>query len=217
MKFSIPESMASSCVSLLQWSWNYLHGNHFSGVQTRFSVLDRTMSNVVYTRIQKTLLSTHYFSAALTELIRSYFGTSLTAFILLFLFSTTSMSLQLLLFRSQYLTPGIILHNLRCFYIRGSAFCVIPLLQAVPTQSVAHRTAPPSAARLVLPTQLTRKKCGMPLIILIPLCSKNAAFFLSVIQSRSPIFTLSFLRLVYRHPCFYFPTIRWPRWKLGSS
>lgn len=47
LKFSIPESRASSCVSLLQWSWNYLCGNHFSGVQTQFLVLDRTMSNVV--------------------------------------------------------------------------------------------------------------------------------------------------------------------------
>lgn len=135
------------------------------------------MSNVVYIRIQKTLFSTHYFSAALTELIRSYFGTSLTAFLLFFLFGTTSVSLQLLLFRSRYLTPAIILHDLHCFYICGSAFCVILLLQAVPTQRVAHRAAPPSAARLVLPTQLTRKKCGMPLIILIPLCSKNAPFF----------------------------------------
>lgn len=209
--------MASSCVSLLQWSWNYLHGNHFSGVQTQFLVLDRTMSNVVYIRIQKTLFSTHYFSAAFTELMQGYFGTSFTAFLLFFLFSTTSISLQLLLFGSQSLTPVIILHDLHCFYIRGSAFCVISLLQAVPTQSVAHRAAPPSAARLVLPTQLTRKKCGMPLIILIPLCSKNSVFFLSVIQSRSPIFTLSFLRLVYRHLRFYFPMIRWPRWGLWSS
>lgn len=134
------------------------------------------MSNVVYIGIQKTLFSTHDFSAAFTELIRSYFGTSLTAFILIFLFSTTSMSLQLLLFRSQYLPAAIILHDLHCFYIWGSAFCVISLLQAVPTQSVAHRAAPPSAARLVLPAQLRRKKCGMPLIILIPFAQKTLFF-----------------------------------------
>lgn len=73
---------------------------------------------------------------------------------------------------------------------------------------LSSKQCPRKAARLVLPTQLTRKKCGMPLIILIPLCSKNAVFFFSVMQSRSPIFTLIFLRLVYRHLRFYFPTIQ---------
>lgn len=174
MKFSIPESMASSCVSLLQWSWNYLHGNHFSGVQTQFLVLDRTMSNVVYIRVQKSLFPTHYFSAAFTEC-----GViSAPAFLPLYSFSS-SVPLQCH-FSCSYFEVSTSLQyypsDLHCLSIRGSVFCVISPLQAVPTQSVAHTELSPPAAWLVLPTQFTRKKCGVPLIILIPLCSKTSVF-----------------------------------------
>lgn len=111
--------------------------------------------------------------------MRSYFGSSLSAFVLFFLFSTTSVSLQCH-FSCSYFEVSTSLQyyppDLHCLSIRGSVFCVISPLQAVPTQSVAHTELSPPAAWLVLPTQFTRKKCGMPLIILIPLCSKTSVF-----------------------------------------
>lgn len=162
MKFSIPESRASSCASLLQWSWNYLCGNHFSGVQREFLALDRTVSNVVWIRIQKSLM----FPGPYCQCSSQWTNTPLLL----------PLDCHLLLSESQYFTPGITLHALHCLCIRGPALCVMFLFQDISMRFLAHSYSPLSAARAVLPPSLYLET-SMPLIILTLFCSEKAGFF----------------------------------------